>query len=190
MIMLVEIREEFSEVLSEYEKISIAFEVRSVLRAELIDRGLGGIKFFEEAVAPYVKDYDVYEKPSDWPNRFETTNWGFLCAYIGQFRVGGATVVWKTPGVDMLENHSDVTCLWDLRVDPSYRDKGIGHQLFNSAIEWSRQRNCWNLKVETQNINVHACKFYARQNCELRAIDRDAYDKNLNEIQLLWHKNI
>lgn len=188
--MLVEIREESADTLSEYEKISIAFEVQSIFRVELIDRGLGGIKFFEESVAPYIKAYDVFEKPSNWLNRFDLSNWGMLCAYAGGSRVGGATIAWNTPGVEMLENKVDLACLWDLRIDPKHRSKGVGHQLFARAVEWSRQRGCRTLKVETQNINVPACKFYARQDCELRLIDRRCYDECSNEIQLLWQKNI
>jgi hypothetical protein len=47
------------------------------------------------------------------------------------------------------------------------------------------------LKAETQNTNIPACRFYARQGCELRAIDRFAYSEEpevAQEIMLLWQK--
>jgi hypothetical protein len=46
------------------------------------------------------------------------------------------------------------------------------------------------LKIETQNTNVGACRFYERQGCELRAIHRAAYPQFPEEIQLLWYKDL
>jgi GNAT superfamily N-acetyltransferase len=113
-----------------------------------------------------------------------------LSAFKGAHRVGGAAVAWKTPELDMLEGRDDLACLWDLRVHPDFRKEGIGHQLFTRALAWSRERSCRRLKIETQNINVPACRFYARQDCELGGINRYAYDESINEIQLLWYRNV
>jgi hypothetical protein len=46
------------------------------------------------------------------------------------------------------------------------------------------------LKAETQNINVPACRFYARLGCTLRTIDRFAYANLPDEVQLLWSKDL
>jgi hypothetical protein len=47
------------------------------------------------------------------------------------------------------------------------------------------------MKIETQNINVDACRFYARMGCELGAIHRRAYITALAELakeaMLLWY---
>jgi hypothetical protein len=51
-------------------------------------------------------------------------------------------------------------------------------------------RECRQLKVETQNINVPACRFYARQGCVLGVIDRFAYPTLPDEVQLLWYKDL
>ncbi len=45
---------------------------------------------------------------------------------------------------------------------------------------------CAELKIETQNINVPACRFYARQGCRLSAIVSHAYAEFPDEIQLIW----
>ena len=90
----------------------------------------------------------------------------------------------------MLEGREDLACLWDLRVHPDYRGKGVGHLLFSQAVEWARQKHCLRLKVETQNINVPACRFYARHGCELRGINRYAYGEALDETQLLWYLDL
>ena len=46
------------------------------------------------------------------------------------------------------------------------------------------------MKVETQNVNVPACRFYARQGCVLGAINRFAYPDLPDEVQLLWYKTL
>jgi ribosomal protein S18 acetylase RimI-like enzyme len=186
----VEIVEELTFTLTEYEKVPIAFRVESHFLIVPVNTGLGGFKFIEEAVAPYIKDYDAYETPSQWHSRLDLSNWGILSAFDGSQRVGGAAVAWKTPELSMLEGRGDLACLWDLRVHPDFRNKGIGHRLFTHALAWSRERSCRRLKVETQNINVPACRFYARQGCELGGINRYAYDESINETQLLWYRDL
>jgi GNAT superfamily N-acetyltransferase len=89
----------------------------------------------------------------------------------------------------MLEARTDLAVLWDLRVAPERRGEGIGRRLFVRAVEWARGRDCKQLKIETQNINVAACRFYARQGCELRAIDRQGYagcPEVAHEAMLIW----
>lgn len=190
--MNIEIIEESVAALPEYEKVPIAFRVQSRFLIVPVQNGLGGLKFIEESVAPYVKDYDAEEneRPSQWSRRFDVSRWGFLSAFADARRIGGAAVAWKTPEVNMLEGLADLACLWDLRVHPDYRSKGVGHLLFNRAVEWARERQCRRLKVETQNVNVPACRFYARQGCELGGIDRYAYGEKLDEIQLLWYRDL
>jgi hypothetical protein len=43
------------------------------------------------------------------------------------------------------------------------------------------------LKVESQNTNVPACRFYAGRGFLLRAVRRGAYPELPHEIQLLWY---
>lgn len=190
--MSVEVIEESIATLPEYEKVPIAFRVQSRFLIVPIQSGLGGLKFIEESVVPYVKDYDAdeSERPSQWYKRFDISHWGILSAFKETRRIGGAAVAWGKSEVNMLEGREDLACLWDLRVHPDYRSEGVGHQLFNRAIVWARERQCRRLKVETQNINVPACRFYARQDCELRGINRYAYGKALDEIQLLWYQDV
>jgi hypothetical protein len=46
------------------------------------------------------------------------------------------------------------------------------------------------LKVETQNINLPARRFYQRQGCVLRAVNHGAYREFPEEIQFLWYKEL
>jgi GNAT superfamily N-acetyltransferase len=179
------------ELLSCYASVSIAFEVRSILRVEPQKNGLAGIALTQMPVAaPYWKDYDKEERPTDWPGQFNLQNWAFFIAgdEIHQ-PFGAATVAWNTPGVHMLQGRSDLAVLWDIRVNPDVRGQGIGPLLFQAAEDWARSRGCTQLKVETQNINVPACRFYVRMGCSLGGILRYAYnDPNADETMLLWYK--
>jgi GNAT superfamily N-acetyltransferase len=139
---------------------------------------------------PWVKDYDAIkgEGPTRWPKRFDVANWGLLAAHDAGHRVGGAVLAFNTAGVNLLEGRADVAVLWDIRVRPEVRAAGIGTALFRAAEVWARDRDCRTLKIETQNINVAACRFYARMGCTLGAIDRFAYPALPDEVQLMWLK--
>lgn len=188
--MTIKIIEEPATTLPDYSTIPIAFTVTSRFRVEPIDGGLGGLNLVEEKVEPpYLKDYDQIdgETPATWPKRWNMQNWGILSAFDGSKRVGGAAIAWRTPQLNMLEGRDDLAVLWDIRVAPTHRQRGVGRQLFAKAVEWARERGCCLLKIETQNINVAACRFYAAQGCELRRIHVGAYSDLPNEVQMLWY---
>jgi GNAT superfamily N-acetyltransferase len=191
--MSIEIREEPMTGLDQHGRISIAFEVRSVLHVEARDNGVGGLALLERAVTePWIKDYDVDadETPAHLASRFDLGNWGLVSAWDGATRVGGAVIAFDTPGVRMLEGRRDLAVLWDIRIVSSWRGRGVGTMLFQAVGDWARSRGCVRLDVETQNINVPACRFYAGMGCELRRIDRFAYASLPDEAQLLWAKRL
>jgi GNAT superfamily N-acetyltransferase len=180
-------------VLQEYGKVSIAFLVESRYRVESVRNGLGGWSLTEEPIEyPYIKDYDRRdgEGPRHWASRFDISNWGILSAFEGPKRIGGGVIAFNTPKVSVLEGRTDLAVLWDIRVHPDYRRKGIGSLLFPQVVEWASAHQCTILKIETQNINVPACKYYARMGCQLRAIHPDAYPDLPNEVQLLWYRHL
>ena len=190
--MNVDVREEPLSFLAEYARVQIAFEVREVLDLAVADGGLGGFALRPRRVdAPYVKDYDALDGgPARWPERFDLSGWGLLAARVDGRVVGGAAVVVGTAGLEMAEGRRDLAVLWDLRVAPRARGRGVGAALFRAAEAWATARRCRRLKVETQNVNVPACRFYARQGCVLGAIHRFAYPDLPDEAQLLWYKQI
>jgi GNAT superfamily N-acetyltransferase len=189
--MSIEVVEEPMPDLAEYARIPLAFEVRYVLEPVVLDGGLGGLMLSERGIDfPYAKDYDAIEGPASWPARFDPRSWGWFVAQSEGRRVGGAVVAWDTAGVEMLEGRRDLAVLWDIRVAPDARGRGIGAALFRAAEAWAAARGCTQLKVETQNINVPACRFYARQGCTLGAIHRFAYPALPDEVQLLWYRDL
>jgi GNAT superfamily N-acetyltransferase len=187
--MRIEVTEETPENISEYARIPMSLVVREILEASALDGGRCGLALSaQEVPTPFLKDYDAVESPLEWSKAFDLSNWGFFGAHFGGHRVGGATVAFDTPGVTMLEDRQDIAVLWDIRVGPDARGKGVGTALFKAAEAWSVTKGCRQLKVETQNINVPACRFYAKQGCVLGAIHRFAYPEFPNEVQLLWYK--
>ena len=183
----------FPGALCEYAPISIAFEVSRVYEVSDAPRNGVRLPLTERSLAnPYVKDYDSVagDAPRDWAQRFDLSRWIALLAREESGAIGAAAVAFDTPGVDMLEGRRDLAVLWDIRVAPEARGRGVGGALFRAAEAWARSKGCVELKVETQNVNVRACLFYVGQGCRLRTVNRGAYPDLPHEIQLLWHKDL
>jgi GNAT superfamily N-acetyltransferase len=191
--MRVEVSEESITTLEGYAGIPIAFEVSKVLQVEESPANLSGFLLIERHLdAPYVKDYDAIngEHPLQWASHFDLANWGMLVARDEGKRVGGAVVAFDTLGLMMLEGRRDMAVLWDIRVSPEYRHRGVGFALLQAAETWAKARDCQQLTVETQNINVAACRFYAQQGFRLTTVDRFVYPELPDEIQLIWCKKL
>ena len=193
--MLVEIREIATDLLPLYATIPSSFMAESEFHIELIDKGLGGFNFIEEKVTPYLKyDDDCNDGISEltnWSKRLDAGKWTFFLAFDESRPVGGAAVAVDTPaGVTTPFESKNIAVLWDLRVHPDERRRGIGSKLFKRAADWARQKGCRQLKIETQNINVPACRFYAKQGCELGAIHRYGYagcSDVAHEAMMIWY---
>ena len=172
--------------LREYGQISIAFTVASKMVYEPQDSSAGGWNLREIPVdPPYVKDYDEGEPLTLRPN-WDTSNWRLVSAFDGGKRVGGAMVACRTPGSDFLEERDDLAALWDIRVAPEWRGKGIGTGLFAVVTEYAKSIGCVELKIETQDVNVGACRFYAKQGCRLTEVIPNAYPGWPGETEFIW----
>jgi GNAT superfamily N-acetyltransferase len=192
--MQVEIHEEPIERLAEQALVPSRFRVERVYEVTPLEGGLGGLTLVERALdAPYVKDYDAASHanaPETWAKKFDVSRWGLLTARAGARRVGGAVVAFNTTGADMLDGRRDMAELWDIRVAAELRRAGVGTLLFEAAERWALARGCRVLKIETQNINVAACRFYASRGCVLGAVHRFAYPELPEEAMLLWYKHL
>lgn len=188
-----EIREESLASVAEHACIPIAFVVDRVLELTIREGDEIGLWLREVPVAaPWIKDYDGEpgNHPTRWAERFDVSSWGLLSAWTDGQRVGGAVVAFDKPNVHSLEGRTDLASLWDLRVRPDRRRLGVGSTLFAACEGWARTRACTQLRIETQNINVAACRFYADRGCTLGAVHRFAYPGLPNEIQLVWYKDL
>jgi len=78
----------------------------------------------------------------------------------------------------------------DIPIDKNYRGKGIGKLLIEKAIEWAKGKNCMGMQVETQDVNVNACKFYERLGFVLGGVDMFRYkssETEKDEVALDWY---
>jgi len=167
------IRQESFIESSRYTQIPSTFLADTVLDVLVCPTGM---ELRERAlVQPFHKDYDAICDPTQWPHQFDVSHWAVFGAYRGDRRVGAAVTAFDTPGVEMLEGRTDLVVLWDLRVSPDARRSGVGAALFDAVELWGALRNCRELKIETQNTNVAACRFYASRGCRLRQANRGVY---------------
>ena len=179
------------ENLMAYATIPIAFTATSILRVELTDGGVRGITLTEEPLpAPVLHDGDAIEGegPIRWLDHgWDLAGWVMLCAFDGDRRVGGAVVAVHTEGMWFLRGRTDTSALWDLRVDHDYRRQGVGRRLFEAAGAWSKARGLVRMKIETQNTNVAACRFYRAMGARLGGFERYAYVNLPDEVELDWY---
>jgi GNAT superfamily N-acetyltransferase len=116
--------------------------------------------------------------------------WRFFAARADGVRVGGAAVVARSEEIELLEGRSDLALLWDIRVAPAARASGVGRALLEAVESWAWEQGIRTMKVETQDVNAPACRFYMRHGYELRAANPQAYRNFADETQLLWYKEI
>jgi ribosomal protein S18 acetylase RimI-like enzyme len=192
--MTIEVREVDIDMLPVYAELPNSFKVESELRVEPIDGGLGGLVLVEQMVKPYIKyDEPETDPPEKWPSLFGEDRLGVLMAFRGTRPVGGTTLILGfQPGITTPFDKDGIAALWDIRVHPDERRSGIGSLLLGRSALWARERGCTYMRIETQNTNVPACKFYAKNGCILIAVHRQGYasTKLAHESMLLWHLDL
>jgi RimJ/RimL family protein N-acetyltransferase len=190
---LIEVVEESVGRLSEYARVPIAYKVDRILDVRPAPGPGAEWEISERTLEePYDKNYDNMpgERPMDWRRRFDMSNWRLFAARIDGERVGGAAVAMNDSKLDMLDRRSDLAVLWDIRVSPATRGRGIGSALLRTVETFARAQRCRELRVETQNVNVTACRFYQRHGYALATVRRGAYAELPDEVQLVWSKDL
>ena len=174
----------------QYDSIPMRFDVKSYYKIEKINRGLGGFALVETPVEPYIRDFCLGEDETvvRW-ERFNLANWAFFMAFDGDRPVGAATIASRDKQVNMLSDRDDLAVLWDIRVEEAYKRQGVGQGLFDMAADWSRSQGLVQMKIECQNNNVPAVKFYHKQGAVLSVIDEYAYynePEYRHETMFIW----
>lgn len=183
----IKVHEMDQKLLDAYSKVSISFQVDSVYKVETKKNGLKGLEIVEESIDSYIKEYDTEgDNPSRLIKKFDVKNWRMVLAEDNNVVIGGAIIAHDTHGINMLEGKSDLAVLWDIRVDPAYRGYNIGSKIIGEVKKWAAGNQCNRLKIETQNINAKACRFYVKQGAELTGFNRHYYKDHPEEIQFIW----
>ncbi len=63
----------------------------------------------------------------------------------------------------------------DLAVDRAYRGQGLGTSLMDAAAAWAKESGLFGIYLETQDLNLLACRFYLKYGFRLGGIDRMLY---------------
>jgi GNAT superfamily N-acetyltransferase len=168
--------------LEAYESVPMTLLVRSIYRVE---PRVEGWDLIEEPVsAPWVKDYEQFDedRPTNLAKQYDFSSRGIFAAYSDDLRVGGAIVA---PGEDGWYGPESAV-LVDIRVDPRDQRLGTGRALVDAVVTWSRQRGLRELVIETQNVNVPGCRFYAAIGAVLSNVEENAYPQLPDELRLTW----
>jgi streptothricin acetyltransferase len=138
----------------------------------------GEIHYSIVPVPRYTRRYAI--NPTDYSSFIEHPDQAVYLAYLDRQLAGqiALKVFWNGFGyVD------------DFVVDSGFRQKGVGRALMEKGIEWARGKNLPGLMLETQDVNVNACRFYERMGFELSGFDRFLYRETLPgsvEMALFW----
>jgi ribosomal protein S18 acetylase RimI-like enzyme len=123
----------------------------------------------------YVKDEVDYAAYVDHPDKT------IFLAYIDR-QVAGQII--------MSRHWNQFAYIEDIAVDTRFRRRGIGQILLQQAIRWAREIHLAGVMLETQNINVAACRLYERCGFRLGGFDRCLYqgmNPGTEEIALFWY---
>lgn len=169
--------------------IDPSFEVDSYFDGTNGTNGLKGIALTEKRCDRYVKNYDRIScnHPVEWSTVIDTDHASLFFVCEGKRDLAAALLLY---GFDQIPENT--ATIWDIRVEPESRRKGVAGVLLERMIQSALDGSCEILKAETQNNNVGACKFYAKRGFSLGTIKRYAYAEPelRNEIMLVWYKEL
>jgi GNAT superfamily N-acetyltransferase len=188
--MTVRIQIEDARSVEAYASVPIAFEVSEIVDISTLCRGSPRLTW-SPTNPSWTKDYDalIAHGPLGWASNYVIDKWVFLAAYNHKAeRLGGAVVVIDANGILAVGGRPDYARLWDLRVAPLARRQRIGSALLSAVEAVARKAGCRGLEVETQDINVAACRVYAAHHFAVTAINPGAYGDAPTETQLIWTK--
>ena len=189
--MIVEIRREDYRSLADYASVPISFDVHSVVN--VASMRVGDAAFSTQSVAPSTrKDYDALpgNDPQSWPRRFDVRDWIVLAAYSAGRRVGGAIAIGDGVRPAPLDSQPTFAVLWNLRVEPMLRGRGVGRALIGASEDAVLRAGFVGLDVETQDNNTPACRLYAACGYTLSAVTAAAYSDVPGESRLTWRKSL
>lgn len=131
----------------------------------------------ETLAEPYLKKYEEDDVDSSYMN--EDGKVVFLY-YAENICIGRVKVRSNWNGYALIE---------DIAVAKDYRKNGVGRALLNKAVEWAKNQQLGGLMLETQDVNVSACRFYERNEFVIGAVDTMIYSNlsTANEMAIFWY---
>ena len=174
--MQITIRELDHDNLQDVNKCDGTFTVHSKLVLHAAD---GVISYSVVSIEPYQKRYIFEEK--DYPSYIGNPDKTVYFAYI-EGQLAGQ--------IDVSKHWKAYAWIGDFFVDLEFRRHGIGHAMMEKAVDWAKARNLPGIMLETQDVNVQACRFYENFGFRLYGFDTYLYkgwNPATNEIALFWY---
>jgi GNAT superfamily N-acetyltransferase len=127
---------------------------------------------------PYEKQYPVDEL--DYRIYIGNPNKTIFLAYADNQCAGQ---------IRLRRNWNKFCCIEDIAVARQYRRMGLGTRLIDAAVQWAKDGGMPGLMLETQDINLAACRFYQRCGFILGGVDTMLYRNfpNCKEKALFWY---
>ena len=152
------------------------FTVDSRLALKVED---GEISYEIVPLPPYEKQYS--SEPLDYASYVKSPDRAVLLAYAGGELAGQ---------IRIFKNWNAFAYVPEIAVKAEFRRQGVGRALMQAAIEWAKGAGCPGLMLETQDINVAACRFYESCGFQLGGFDQLLYkgqDPDSQETALFWY---
>lgn len=91
--------------------------------------------------------------------------------------------------IKLRANWNGFALIEDIAVAKEWRHKGVGTELLKAAFEWAKKKELIGAMLETQDVNVAACRFYAKNRFVIGAVDNRLYSKfsTANEKAIFWY---
>jgi streptothricin acetyltransferase len=164
--------------LSDVNRCNGEFWIESRLRLNCVDSNL---QYEVVPVAPRMKKrYPVEDR--DLSTYLDNPERAIFLAYLDGTLAGQIILRKNWNGYGYIE---------DITVDSAFRRRGIGRLLLAQAADWTRAHGFPGLMLETQDINVAACRLYSACGFSLSGFDQNLYtglDPTCSEIALYWYK--
>ncbi|WP_336786677.1 GNAT family N-acetyltransferase [Paenibacillus sp. MMO-177] len=92
--------------------------------------------------------------------------------------------------IKLRSNWNGFALVEDIGISGSWRQQGIGTRLLEKAVEWAKQHHQIGLMLETQDINLSACRFYASNHFIIGGLDTMLYSKfsTAHEKAVFWYR--
>lgn len=140
----------------------------------------------EQLPRPYVKDFRAEFSDQDFERYPVIVCEGLsLGAWQGDQLVG--------VGIAGAEEWNRTLWIWEFHIHPAFHGLGIGRRLMDALADVGRSAGMRTLRVETQNTNVPAIRFYRSVGFHLEGIDVSLYsndDLTSGEVALLLKRHL
>lgn len=176
--LAIEVRAALLEDAAAIYRLDYSFETDRIYALHVLDRLL----MSEEIGHPSSLSFELREIPVDRPLYKDYREFAGSQADVeGILRSvdGGYTALagGEVAGVILLnvEEWRSVASIEHIIVGRQFRRYGIGSLLLSCAGDWARNRGCWAITLETQNVNYPAIQFYLRNDMEVWSVCRHFY---------------